>query len=78
MPLYRYRCETCAHTFSILDSLDSADVRFCEECGAPQARRVPARVGIHYKGSGFYTTNYRRKSSEDSSSGEATSNSSNA
>lgn len=60
MPLYRYRCEACAHTFSVLDSLDSAAVRTCEECGAPRAHRIPARVGVHYKGSGFYTTTYRR------------------
>ncbi len=69
MPLYRYRCEACAHTFSVLDSFDSAEIRPCAECGAPRAHRVPARVGVHYKGGGFYTTTYRR----ESSSGDKTS-----
>lgn len=75
MPLYRYRCEACAHTFSVLDSLDSAEVRTCEECGAPRAHRIPARVGVHYKGSGFYTTTYRRPR-ESSASSSDTANSS--
>ncbi len=61
MPLYRYLCESCGHSFSVLDSFNSPDQRECEECGAQQARRLPSRVGIQYKGSGFYTTNYGRK-----------------
>lgn len=61
MPLYRYLCESCGHSFSVLDSFNSPDQRDCEECGAPKARRLPSRVGIQYKGSGFYTTNYGRK-----------------
>lgn len=64
MPLYRYLCETCGHSFSVLDSFESPDQRDCEECGAPRARRLPSRVGIQYKGTGFYTTTYRRKGSE--------------
>ncbi len=66
MPLYRYRCETCGHSFSLLDSFDSPDQRECTECGALQARRVPSRVGTQYKGKGFYTTNYGRRPSESS------------
>lgn len=62
MPLYRYRCETCGHSFSVLDSFDSPDERECLECGAPRAaRRMPSRVGTQYKGKGFYTTNYERQ-----------------
>jgi putative FmdB family regulatory protein len=61
MPMYRYLCESCGHSFSVLDSFNSPDQRECEECGAPKARRLPARVGIQYKGSGFYTTNYGRR-----------------
>nr|BAL52972.1 regulatory protein, FmdB family [uncultured Acetothermia bacterium]BAL59240.1 regulatory protein, FmdB family [Candidatus Acetothermum autotrophicum] len=71
MPLYRYLCESCGHTFSVLDSFDSPDQRDCEECGAKQARRLPSRVGIQYKGQGFYTTNYGRKRSEHSPNGAA-------
>lgn len=66
MPLYRYRCETCGHSFSVLDSFESPDQRECTECGALQARRVPSRVGTQYKGKGFYTTNYGRRPSESS------------
>lgn len=67
MPLYRYLCESCGHSFSVLDSFNSPDQRECEECGAHRARRLPSRVGIQYKGSGFYTTNYGRKRSTEHS-----------
>jgi putative FmdB family regulatory protein len=73
MPLYRYRCETCGHNFSVLDSFDSPDQRECSECGAPQARRVPSRVGTQYKGKGFYTTNYGRRQSSDTPTEKKTS-----
>ncbi len=66
MPMYRYLCESCGHSFSVLDSFNSPDQRECEECGAPKARRLPSRVGVHYKGAGFYTTNYGRKRSTTS------------
>lgn len=73
MPLYRYLCESCGHNFSVLDSFNSPDQRECEECGAPGARRLPSRVGIQYKGSGFYTTNYgRNRSKGDSASTNGT------
>ncbi|MCS7197302.1 MAG: hypothetical protein NZ930_01235 [Candidatus Bipolaricaulota bacterium] len=71
MPLYRYLCESCGHSFSVLDSFNSPDQRECAECGAPQARRLPSRVGIQYKGSGFYTTNYGRKRSQSPSTNGA-------
>jgi len=67
MPLYRYLCESCGHSFSVLDSFNSPDQRECQECGAPKARRLPSRVGVHYKGAGFYTTNYGRQRSTTSS-----------
>lgn len=67
MPIYRYCCETCGHSFSILDSFDSPDQRECEECGALRARRIPSRVGTQYKGKGFYTTNYGRPPDTNSS-----------
>lgn len=67
MPLYRYLCESCGHSFSVLDSFNSPDQRECEECGAQRARRLPSRVGIQYKGKGFYTTNYGRNRSKEHS-----------
>jgi putative FmdB family regulatory protein len=78
MPLYRYLCESCGHSFSVLDSFNSQDQRECEECGAKQARRLPSRVGIQYKGTGFYTTNYGRKRSTEHSTNDATRTSNNS
>lgn len=60
MPLYRYRCDNCGHTFTVLESVNGNSLRACERCGEPTARRVLSRVGVLYKGSGFHSTDYRR------------------
>jgi putative FmdB family regulatory protein len=59
MPIYEYRCEN-GHTFEVLQSMSDDPVETCEECGAP-VQRVYHPVAVHYKGSGFYTTDYAGK-----------------
>ena len=58
MPIYEYRCEN-GHNFEVFQSMSDDPVERCEECGAPVAR-VFNPVAIHFKGSGFYTTDYAR------------------
>ena len=58
MPIYEYRCEN-GHTFDALQKFTDDPLDECEVCGAP-ARRVLHPVAIHFKGSGFYTTDYGR------------------
>ena len=60
MPLYRYRCDNCGHTFTVLERVNDDPLRVCERCGERAARRVISHVGIVYKGSGFHSTDYRR------------------
>jgi putative FmdB family regulatory protein len=59
MPIYEYRC-TNGHTFEVIQSMSDDPVETCEECGAP-VERVFHPVAVHFKGSGFYSTDYGAK-----------------
>jgi putative FmdB family regulatory protein len=59
MPVYEYRCEN-GHTFEVLQRMSDDPVSKCEVCGEP-VQRVFHPVAVHFKGSGFYTTDYGRK-----------------
>jgi putative FmdB family regulatory protein len=61
MPIYEYRCEN-GHTFEVIQSMSDDPVAVCEQCDA-QVERVFHPVAVHFKGSGFYTTDYARKGS---------------
>ena len=67
MPTYEYRCEN-GHTFEALQSMSEDALDKCEVCGAP-AQRILSAPAIHYKGSGFYTTDYARKGKKPAPSG---------
>ena len=59
MPIYEYRCER-GHQFEVVQRMVDDWVTECTDCGAPVERvfRAPA---VHFKGSGFYTTDYGKK-----------------
>jgi putative FmdB family regulatory protein len=59
MPIYEYRCEN-GHQFEVIQSMADDSVEACEQCGAP-VERVFHPVAVHFKGSGFYTTDYKDK-----------------
>jgi putative FmdB family regulatory protein len=61
MPIYEYRCPN-GHVFEILQRMDDAQPEGCEVCGAGPLERVLHPVAIHFKGSGFYATDYGRGS----------------
>jgi putative FmdB family regulatory protein len=61
MPIYEYRCRN-GHNFEVSQSMADDPVSECEQCGAP-VERVFHPVAVHFKGSGFYTTDYARKGS---------------
>ena len=70
MPVYEYRCEN-DHTFEVMQRMSDDPVSTCTVCGAP-VQRVFHPVAVHFKGSGFYATDYgRAKRSGSSSSDEA-------
>ena len=59
MPIYEYRCEN-GHTFEAFQKMTDDPVAECEVCGAP-VERVFHPIAVHFKGSGFYTTDYAKK-----------------
>src|SRR4051812_34578285 len=69
MPIYEYRCDN-GHTFEVLQRMTDDTLTECQECGAP-VQRVFHPVAVHFKGSGFYTTDYGRKKSGASSSSDS-------
>jgi putative FmdB family regulatory protein len=67
MPIYEYRCEK-GHDFEVLQKMGDDAVTVCEVCEAP-VRKVFRPVAVHFKGSGFYNTDYgtRNRSREKES-----------
>jgi putative FmdB family regulatory protein len=59
MPIYEYRCQN-GHTFEVIQSMSDDPVETCEVCGAP-VERVFHPIAVHFKGSGFYSTDYAAK-----------------
>ena len=59
MPIYEYRCDK-GHTFEVLQKMSDDPVASCEVCGAP-VQRVFHPVAVHFKGSGFYNTDYGKQ-----------------
>jgi putative FmdB family regulatory protein len=56
VPIYEYRCSN-GHTFEVIQRMSDEPVAECEVCGAP-VERVFHPVAVHFKGSGFYNTDY--------------------
>jgi putative FmdB family regulatory protein len=59
MPVYEYRCDR-GHTFEVIQPMTDDPVTSCSTCNAP-VQRVFHPVAVHFKGSGFYTTDYAKK-----------------
>jgi putative FmdB family regulatory protein len=68
MPIYEYRCDN-GHQFEVIQRMSDDPVETCEECGAP-VERVFHPVAVHFKGSGFYTTDYAKKSKAGAGAGK--------
>jgi putative FmdB family regulatory protein len=72
MPIYEYRCER-GHTFEVMQRMTDDPLTFCDEHGTP-VQRVFHPVAVHFKGSGFYNTDYgKKKSGAASASSEGSS-----
>ncbi len=75
VPLYEYRCPN-GHLFEVIHRMTEDGPAACEVCGASPVQRVLHPVAVHYKGSGFYSTDYGRKSSKAGKDGGSSSDSS--
>jgi putative FmdB family regulatory protein len=63
MPIYEYRCPQ-GHLFEVFHGMNDPAPAACEVCGEGPLERVLHPVAVHYKGSGFYATDYGRGSSK--------------
>ncbi|MBO0768763.1 MAG: zinc ribbon domain-containing protein [Solirubrobacterales bacterium] len=74
MPLYEYKCKK-GHVFDVMQSFSEDPLTKCEICGA-KAERVLSAPAIHFKGSGFYNTDYgtKRRSREKEASASESNN----
>ena len=80
MPIYEYKCPN-GHLFEVFHGMSEPGPANCEVCGASPLVKVLFPVAVHYKGSGFYSTDYGRggrKAAKDSGSGESSSGSDSA
>jgi len=57
MPIYEYRCPD-GHTFEVFQRMTDPPSEVCEVCGKAPVEKVLYPVAVHYKGSGFYSTDY--------------------
>jgi putative FmdB family regulatory protein len=72
MPFYEYRCPR-GHTFELFQRMSDPQPETCEVCGEAPVELVLYPVAVHFKGSGFYSTDYGRggKKRESGKDGEA-------
>ena len=66
MPIYEYRCPN-GHTFEVFQRMSDPPPEACEVCGASPMEKVLFPVAVHFKGSGFYSTDYGRGKSKAAS-----------
>jgi putative FmdB family regulatory protein len=63
MPLYEYQCDACHHRFERIRKFSDPPVDVCPNCGKGPVRKLLSSPAIQFKGSGWYVTDYARKSS---------------
>jgi len=68
MPLYEYQCEACGTRFEKIRKFSDPPIDVCPTCGKGPVKKLPSSPAIQFKGSGFYITDYAKKSSPDASS----------
>src|ERR1700689_4849312 len=62
MPLYEYECKKCHHRFERIQTFAARHTKKCPECGGPIEQMISAPA-VQFKGSGWYVTDYPKKSS---------------
>ncbi|HEY9164538.1 MAG TPA: FmdB family zinc ribbon protein [Candidatus Kryptonia bacterium] len=68
MPTYEYKCESCSKTFEEIQSMTDDPLTTCPKCGGKVQRLISSGVGLIFKGSGFYLTDYKKSSASPAGS----------
>jgi len=72
MPIYEYRCPN-GHTFEVFQRMSDPPVSVCEICGAGPVEKLLFPVAVHFKGSGFYSTDYGKGGRKPARDGDSSS-----
>ena len=64
MPTYGYQCEKCGHQFEELQAMSAPALEKCPECKGKLKRLIGGGMGVIFKGKGFYSTDYKKRSLE--------------
>jgi putative FmdB family regulatory protein len=67
MPLYEYQCKKCGHRFEKIQKFSDKPIKKCPECGGA-VEQVVSAPAVQFKGSGWYVTDYAKKSHTGGSS----------
>jgi putative FmdB family regulatory protein len=72
VPIYEYRCPN-GHVFELFQRMDDPPAETCPTCGAAPVEKVLYPVAVHFKGSGFYSTDYgrSRKTAKEGEGGDS-------
>jgi putative FmdB family regulatory protein len=66
MPTYDYQCQACGHDWELYQSMKDSPVTHCPKCKKKKAKRLLGLgAGIIFKGTGFYETDYKKKSGNE-------------
>ena len=68
MPLYEYQCDACGHRFEKIQKFSDPHADVCPKCGKGPIAKLVSSPAIQFKGSGWYITDYAKKSSSESAS----------
>ncbi len=72
MPLYEYECKKCGHRFEKIQKFSDRMVKKCPDCGG-QVEQMISAPAVQFKGTGWYVTDYAKKTSSPGSSGDSSS-----
>lgn len=70
MPLYEYRCQSCGRTTEALQKMSDPPLTVCENCGG-ELKRLVSAPAVQFKGTGWYVTDYAKKSDSGGRTGSA-------
>ena len=69
MPLYEYQCTKCKHRFEKIQKFSDPEIKKCPECGS-KVEKLLSAPAVQFKGSGWYVTDYAKKTQSSSSSSD--------
>ncbi len=61
MPIYDYQCQSCGHTFDVLQRLSEDPLKECPKCGEHQLKKLISTPKVHFKGDGWNATAWKKQ-----------------